>query len=354
MVIDWTVVCRAYLVAWTFWAGIGLGGMGILFVQYLTGGNWGLATRRIFEAAAATVPLMSVLFLPLLLGLPNLYAWARPGDVSADAVLQHKALYLNVPFFTVRSVTYLVLWSVLAALLLRWSAGDLRRLQKFSIVGAILLGVTVSFAAIDWLMSLDADWYSTMYPPLVAMSFMLCALAFGIITLVRLAPRTELAEIATPQLLNDLGSLLLAFLMLWAYMQYFQYLLIWAGNLSDEIPFYLRRADGGWQPVATFVAVAGFFVPFWFLLFRPLKRNPRTLAWIAGLVVVMHVVDVYWLIAPPFEPAGPSPNVLDVVALVVLGVVWLAALVWRLRAQPLLARNDIRIQAALEAAHETA
>jgi hypothetical protein len=352
--IDATAVFRAYLVAWTFWAGIGLGAMGIIFIQYLTGGNWGLATRRIFEAAAATVPLMSVLFVPVLFGLPYLYAWARPADVSADAILQHKALYLNVPFFIVRAVFYLVVWSVLAALLRRWSGGELVRLQKFSIVGAIVLGLTVSLAAIDWLMSLDADWYSTMYPPLVAMSFLLCAFAFGIIVLVRLAPRTELGEIVAPQLFNDLGNLLLAFLMLWAYMQYFQYLLIWAGNLSDEIPFYVRRTEGGWQPYATFVAVAGFFIPFWFLLFRPLKRNPRTLAWIAGLVVVMHVVNVYWLIAPPFEPAGPTPGVLDVVALIVMGAVWLAAFVWRIRAQPLLARSDVRMQTALEAAHETA
>jgi hypothetical protein len=351
---------RGYLLAWTFWAGLGLGAMGILFVQFLTGGAWGLATRRIFEAATATVPVMAVLFLPLLFGTGELYAWARPSDVSADTILQHRAIYQNVPFFVVRALVYLGVWCGLAVLVRRWSSARdmdaamvLRRLQKLSIVGALALGVTVSFAAIDWLMSLDADWYSTMYPPLVAMGFMLAALALAIVALVLLTPGTPLVELVTPQLRNDLGNLLLAFLMLWAYMHYFQYLLIWAGNLTEEIPFYLRRVEGGWEPVAIAVAVLGFFVPFWFLLFRPLKRNPRTLALIALLILVMHLVDVYWLVVPPSAPAGPAPTIFDGLALVVLGGMWLATFTWQLRARPLLPDNDVRL-IALEAVRETA
>ena len=360
MTFDAATAFRGYLLAWTFWAGLGLGAMGILFVQFLTGGAWGLATRRILEAATATVPVMALLFVPLLFGADQLYAWARPSDVSADAILQHRSIYLNMPFFAARTLVYLVVWCVLAVLVRRWSTAHqmdamqlLRRLQKLSIVGVIALGVTVSFAAIDWLMSLDADWYSTMYPPLVAMGFMLAALAFAIVALVRLTPRTQLSQLVTPQLRNDLGSLLLAFLMLWAYMHYFQYLLIWAGNLSDEIPFYLRRVEAGWEPVAIAVAVLGFGVPFWFLLFRSLKRNPRTLASLALLVLVMHLVDVYWLVAPPFEPAGPAPTLLDAMALVGLGCVWAVVFIWQLRARPLLPDNDVRL-IALEAAHETA
>jgi hypothetical protein len=361
MTLDIVAAFRAYLFAWTCWAGLGLGCMGLLFVQFLTGGKWGLATRRIFEAAVGTVPVMAVLFVPLLFGTSTLYAWARPGDVEADPVLQHRAIYLNLPFFTVRTVSYLVIWTVLAVLVRRWSSDSdvdsvarLRRLQKLSIIGVLALGLTVSFAAIDWLMSLDADWYSTMYPPLVGMSFLLAALAFGIVVLLRVAPRSELAGLNTPRVRNDVGSLLLAFLMLWAYMAYFQYMLIWAGNLSDEIPFYLKRAEGGWQPVAIGVAVLGFFVPFWFLLFRAIKRNPRTLASVAVLVLVMHVVDVYWLIAPPFLPAGPRPNIFDVLAVVVLGGVWLSVFAWHLRRRSLLARSDLRSHGVLEAAREAA
>jgi hypothetical protein len=354
---------RAYLMSYTVWLGLGLGSMGIVFIQFLTGGAWGLATRRIFEAAATSVVPMAVLFLPLLLGLPELYAWARPSDVAADAVLEHKAIYLNVPFFVVRSLVYVVVWAFFAWQLRRRSAAqdqstdpyaNLIGLQKFSIVGSIVVGVTVSFAGIDWLMSLDADWYSTMYPPLVGMSMLLASFAFGIIVLVRLAPRTEIGAVTTPRLLNDLGSLLLAFLMLWAYMAFFQYMLIWAGNLSDEIPFYLRRIDGGWLPVAAFLAVAGFCVPFFLLLFRSLKRNPRPLAWIAGLVLVMHLVDVYWHVEPPFTPDGPVPGVMDVLTLIGLGGICWSVFVWQLGRLPVLAPNDVRTARTVEAAREAA
>jgi hypothetical protein len=354
---------QAYLLGYTFWLSLGLGCMGIVFVQFLTGGNWGLATRRIFEAGAATLPLLALLFIPLLFGVPRLYVWARPDEVAADPVLQHKQIYLNTPFFVARAIVYLLTWVVLALLLQRLSRAQddhphdpetLRRLQRFSIIGSLLLSATVSFAAIDWLMSLDADWFSTMYPPLIVMSALLVALAFGIVVVARIAPRTPVGEMMTPQVYNDLGNLLLAFVMLWTYLQYFQYLLIWAGNLSDEIPWYLERTQGAWLPVAVLLAVGGFAVPFWFLLFRPLKRNPRTLAAIAGLLVVMHLVDVYWLIAPPFQPGGPSLTWLDLTATLGIGGVWLAIFVWQLGVRPLLAPNDPRLPIALEAARELA
>jgi hypothetical protein len=155
-------------------------------------------------------------------------------------------------------------------------------------------------------------------------------------------------------LFNDLGNLLLAFLMLWAYMQYFEYLLIWAGNLTDEIPWYLRRIEGNWQQVATILAVFGFAVPFWFLLFRPLKRNPITLACIAGWVMLMHLVDVYWIVEPPFSPPGPNISWLDIAALIGIGGVWLGVFAWQLARRPLLAQDDPRLVRALEVAREPA
>lgn len=353
---------RAYLVGHTFWLGLGLGSLGVVLVQFLTGGNWGLATRRIFEAGAATLPLMALLFVPVLFGLPHLYAWARPEAVAGDAVLLHKAPYLNVPFFIGRAVLYLATWVVLVFVLRRLSAaqdrtGDplvLRRLQRFSVIAALVLGVTASLAAIDWLMSLDADWYSTMYPPMVAMGDLLLALAFGIVVVAFLAPSSPMGEMLTPRIYNDLGSLLLAFLMLWAYMAYFQYLLIWAGNLSDEIPWYLRRVEGGWLPVAIALAVLGFAVPFWFLLFRPLKRNRRALARIAALIIATHLLNAYWLVEPPFEPGGPVFDWLPLGALIGQGGLWLAVFSWQLGARPLLPPNDPRLARALEAAREAA
>lgn len=355
-------VFQSYLMAETLWLGLALGCTGIALLQFLTGGNWGLATRRIFEAGAATLPVAVVLFIPILFGLPRLYAWTRPADVAADPILQHRVPYMNMPFFLTRTAIYFVVWVGLAYLLRRLSrlqdeSDDplhLRRLQRFSIVGLILLGLTVTFAAIDWLMSLDADWYSTMYPPLVGMSFMLFALAFGILLTTILAQRTAIGEVVTPQLYNDLGSLLLAFLMLWTYMEYFQYMLIWAGNLTDEIPWYLRRIEGSWLIVAILLGGLGFLVPFWFLLFRAIKRNPRTLAAVAALLVVMRFIDAYWLVKPPFEPAGPTPSFLDIFAVIGLGGVWLAVFIWQLTTQPLLVRYDPRLALTLEAAREPA
>jgi len=203
-------------------------------------------------------------------------------------------------------------------------------------------------------MSLDADWYSTMYPPMVAMSFMLLALAFGTAFLALLGPATSLSELLTPELFNDLGSLLLAFTMLWGYLEYFQYLLIWAGNLSDEIPWYVSRSEGGWLPVAVFVGAMGFFLPWYLLLFRPLKRNRRTLAAIAGLLVVMQLVNVFWMVEPPFEPGGPFVDWLDVFSVIGFGGLWTALFTWRLPARPLLPANDPRLVPALEAAREPA
>jgi hypothetical protein len=334
----------------------------MLLVQFLTGGKWGLITRRIFEAGAATLPMMAILFVPILFGLPQLYAWARPADVSADAVLQHKAAYLNVPFYVIRAVVYVVSWVVLGYLLRRWSAlqdrsGDpvvVRRLQRLSIVGALVLGFTATFAAIDWLMSLDADWYSTMFPPMVAMGDLLLALAFAVVLVALLGPVSALSDILTPAILNDLGSLLLAFTMLWGYLEYFQYLLIWAGNLSDEIPWYLSRSEGGWLPVAVVVAIVGFLLPWYLLLFRPLKRNRRSLAVIAGVLVCMQLVNVFWMVEPPFERDGPLVDWLDVFAVLGFGGLWLAVFVWQLAARPLLPAYDPRLQPALQAAHESA
>jgi hypothetical protein len=203
-------------------------------------------------------------------------------------------------------------------------------------------------------MSLDADWYSTMYPPMVAMSFMLLALAFGTTLVTLFGPSSPLAELLTPQVFNDLGSLLLAFMMLWGYLEYFQYLLIWAGNLSDEIPWYLSRTEGGWLPVAVAVAAVGFLLPWYLLLFRPLKRNRKTLAAIAGLVLGMQLVNVFWMVEPPFEPSGPIVDWLDVLSVIGFGGLWLAVFAWQLAARPLVPPNDARLQPALEAAHEPA
>jgi hypothetical protein len=353
---------RDYLVAYTLWLGLGLGCLGVALVQFLTGGVWGLLTRRIFEAGAATLPALAVLFVPVLFGLPSVYGWTHADAAAADPTLTLRAVYLNVPFFVARAVGYFIAWNAIALLLARWSSLQdrtadprvLRRLQRLSIVGLLVLPLTASFAAIDWWMSLEPDWVSTVYPGLVCMSDLLLALAFAVVLIAGLGRRTPLTAVLTPSRLNDLGSLLLAFLMLWAYLMYFQYMLIWAGNLPDEIAWYVRRAEGGWEPLAWTLAGVGFLAPFWLLLFRPLKRSPRWLGSIAALLLVMQVVAVYWLVEPAFAPDGPVLDMLQPLLWVALGGLWLGAFAWRLGNLPLLPPNDPRLAPALEAARATA
>jgi hypothetical protein len=353
---------RAYLTGYTFWLSLALGSLTLALLQFLTGGIWGLVTRRVFESAAATLPLMAVLFVPVLLGIPSLYTWSAPAAGTADALIEHKQIYLNVPFFVVRAVAYLLIWTGLAWLLIRSSRAEdaapdprvLRRLQRLSIVGLLVLALTASFAAIDWLMSLEPDWFSTMYPGMVAMGMLLLAFAFAVLVIGLLSNLAPLAEVVTPKVLNELGSLLLAFVMLWTYMAYFQYLLIWAGNLADEIPWYTRRLDGGWVWIALIVAAAGFAAPFVLLLFRGLKRKRATLIAIAAVLIGSRLIEVYWLVAPAFERGGPRLSWLYVAVAVGLGGLWLAVFGWRLAGQPLLPPNDPRLAPALEATRAAA
>jgi hypothetical protein len=360
---DPTQAFRSYLMAYAFWIELTLGCLGLSFSQLLTGGAWGLAIRRIAEAGARTLPLMALLFVPILFGLPRLYLWAQPAVVAQDPLLQHKSLYLNVPAFIVRAVIYFVVWCALAYFLGRWSAaqdrdGDpalLSRLQRLATGGVLLLALTVSFAAIDWLMSLEPHWYSTVYGALVAWGMVLTAMAFAVVVLILLARRPPLAELVSPQLRNELGSLLLAFLVLWAYMAYFQYLLIWAGNLNEEIPWFLRRTQGAWLPFALVVVLGTFAAPFLLLLFRDLKRSPRWLAAISGFLLLTRPIDDFWLVTPAFVTQGPLLHWLDLAAWLGQGGVWLAAFAWLLARRPLLPRHDPRLPAGvLEVAREPA
>jgi len=349
----------AYLTGFLFWSGIALGCLGTALLQQVTGGLWGLTLRRIAEAGARTMPLVAVMFLPLLLGLSLLYPWTRPDDVAASASLQQKAAYLNVPFFIGRTVFYVVCWIVLARLLDRRSVDEDRaadpartgRLWRLGVGGLIVLGLTAAFAMIDWVMSLEPEWYSTIYPSMVATGGLLAAFAFMILVALWVAPRSELAVLNTPRVRNDLGSMLLAFLMLWAYQSFSQYLLIWAGNIQEEIPWYLRRQDGIWGWMAVAIIALGFFVPFFLLIFREIKRSARALAAIAWLLLVMRIVEVLWLVGPGLDLGGLY-IALALAAIVGLGGVWLWLFGRALTARPLLPLHDPRLANIPEVAPE--
>jgi len=324
---------RSYLIAYLFWIALPLGAYGLVALHHMVGGGWGFVIRRILESAAATLPLMALLFVPLLFGLDDLYPWARPETVAGDALLQHKQPYLNVPFFAGRAALYFSLWIGVVSVLNRLSArqdgsGDpaiSRRLQLLSGPSLPLYGLTVSFAAIDWAMSLEPHWFSTIYGMLFVAGQGLATLAFATVALVMLADLPPLVAVVRPKHFHDLGNLTLAFVMLWAYMAYSQYLIIWSGNLPEEITWYLHRGAGGWQYLGVALIFLHFALPFLLLLSRRTKRSGEALLRVALLLLALRFVDIYWLIAPAFSPRLFTFGWLDVVLPVAIGALWIAA-----------------------------
>jgi hypothetical protein len=350
---------QSYLFAYLFWLGIALGCLAIVMLHHLTGGAWGLVIRRILEAAAMTLPLMAVLFVPLLFGLHDLYLWARPAAVASDTSLQHKSPYLNVSFFAIRTSVYFVVWIVMAYLLRRWSLmqdrtadPDLpRRLRLLSGPGLALYGLTVTFASVDWVMSLEPHWYSTIYGMLIAIGQWLTGMAFVIIILALLAKSASLADVLSPQSFHDLGNLLFAFIFLWGYIAFCQYLLVWSGNLPEETPWYLHRMAGGWKWIALILIAFHFAVPFLLLLSRDIKRSAGILSAVAAAIVFIHLVNQFWMVAPAFYPRGLHLHWLDFVAPAGIGGIWFAVFIWQLKGRALLPLHDPHLQEIL--AHET-
>jgi hypothetical protein len=282
--------------------------------------------------------------------------------VAADELLQHKQAYLNVPFFIVRAVVYFAVWVALARVVAGWSLGfdhdyDARRYRRLrSVCGAGLaaLGLTASFAIIDWMMSLEPHWYSTIYPPMVAMGAVLGAFAFSLVVAGALSRQRPLAEVAAPRVWNDLGSLLLTFVMLWTYLAFSQYIIIWYGNLREEVPWYLRRQTGGWEWLVLSLIVFSFVVPFLVLLTRAARRTGQRLALVAGLVLLMRLVEVAWLIGPAFHARLLELSWLDATLALGLGGLWVAGYVWQLRRAPVLPLYDPRVQPRSEVEHAPA
>jgi hypothetical protein len=346
----------SYLVAFLFWVGISVSCVALLMLHRLVGGLWGFVVRAPAEAGAMTVPLMALLFVPIALGLRYLYPWADPSEAAKDPLIQAKVKYLNVNFFLIRAVIYFVIWSGLAAIMIRGARAQdrttdtapTRRLQTVSGPGLALYFLAVTFAVVDWGMSLEPDWFSTIYGPMLLVGWVLGMLATMIIVASKLADLEPLKEVATHEGFNELGNLLLAFVMLWAYMSFSQYLITWSGNLAEEVPWYLRRSEGGWRVVAFALIVFHFFVPFFLLLSRDRKRNSRALARVAVAILVMRFIDNIWLVLPAFK----APNVLVfwpvVPAMLAVGGLWVAVFAGRLRTGPLLPHNDPQLAAALE------
>ena len=358
---------RSYLLGFMFWMGISLGCMAILMLQHLSGGRWGLVIRRQLESAARNIPLMALFFLPLLLGVRILYPWANQAMLQNNEALrhavEHKTIYLNWTGFGLRAVFYFAGWSAIAYTLHRWSLMEDReesrevrreirgRFQALSGGGLVFYGLTITFASIDWVMSLDPQWVSTIFGILILGGQGLSALAFAIAITTILARHQPMKDVMKPQFFQDLGTMMLAFVMLWAYFSFSQFMIIWSGNLVDEIPWYLRRLRGGWQAIALLLLLFHFVLPFLLLLSRDIKRHSRTLVVVAVMVLAARYIDLFWLIAPNFQDtrATLSAHWLDVATPVAIGGIWLASFFRYLKQQPLLPLHDPQLAEVLEA-----
>ncbi|HXI11341.1 MAG TPA: hypothetical protein VNM92_01680 [Thermoanaerobaculia bacterium] len=357
--VDSTQFFRSYLVAYIFVIGIALGSLGVLMIQFLTGGTWGVLIRRSLESATRTLPLLAIAFIPLALGMQRLYIWTDHNLVAHDHVLHAKAPYLNVTFFLVRTAFYFAVWILFSTLLNRWSKRYEEtsmpelglRLRHVSAAGLLVMAITLTFASIDWMMSLEPHWYSTMYGISFIIGNCLSALAFSSAMVVLMSREEPISAVARPVHFRDLGNLIFAFVMLWAYTAFSQFMLIWYANIREEVPWYTRRMSGGWGTIAALLIVFHFFLPFFVLLIRAIKDNPRYLGLVALFVLLMRAVDVFWLIAPGFHPeqavAPFSVHWMDPAAIVGLGGLWLFFFLRFLRQHPVLPFNEEYVQEAL-------
>ena len=335
------VFWQSYLIAYIFWIGITLGSLAVLMIQHLSGGAWGLVARRVLEASTRNLPLMGVLFLPLAIKVPELYAWAQPIDTLPAEVahaVELKHAYLNVGFFYARAALFFLIWASLVFFLNKWSkeqdqepavpTGPLdRRFRVLSGPGLVLYVLTITFMSVDWIMSLDPHWYSTIFGILTMGGQGLSTLAFTILVLAALVKHRPISDVVSADNFHDLSKLMFAFVLLWAYFSVSQLLIIWSANLPEEIPFYLERLHGPWAPISIALLLLQFALPFMLLLSRSLKRNPFAVRRVALLILVMRVVDITWTIGPVFRE-GSSLHWIDFAMVMAIGGVWLG-LFWR-------------------------
>ena len=358
---------RAWLIAYMLFLGIALGSMAFTMIQHLSGGTWGVF-RRVFEASSRTVPVLMLLFLPIALGITDLYPWSHPDLVRNDEILRHRSLYLNSTFWFARAILYFAGWWLLSTVLDRLSArqdtGDPKvnlTLQRVSGGGIVFYALTVTFAGIDWIMALNPHWYSTMFGFLMLGGQGLSALAFTIIAAYMLVPREPMASLLKPHHFHDLGKLTLAFVMLWAYFNFSQYLLTYAANLAEEVPYMIVRTSNGWQYLALFLVIFHFAVPFLLLLSRNLKRTPHRLMVLAIWILVVRFIDIFMLVSPEFAASGENLHMvageheshffvhwLDLGAPLAVGGIWVWAFIGQLGRRPLLALGDPYLRESLQ------
>jgi hypothetical protein len=345
----------SWLVSYLFFLSLALGGLFFVLIQYASQGSWGIVLRRVGETIFTAIPVMAVLFVPLLFGLHDLYEWSHHEAVEQDALLKWKSPYLNVPFFVTRAVIYFACWSFIALLYYRVSRkqdatgapGSSARLRKFAGPSIIVMAITQTFASIDWIMSLTPHWYSTMF----GVYFFAGAFVGFIALLSVLVPAMRNARlldtVVSAEHLHDVGKFLFAFSCFWAYIAFSQFFLIWYANLPEETIWYQARLEGSWKAVSVLLMIGHFAAPFLFLMSRAVKRRNATLALGGVWLLAMHFVDLYWQIMPTLHAGGVRPSVLDAAAFLAVGGCFVAAVGWVMRRQALVPLRDPRLGESL-------
>lgn len=347
---------QSYLLAFLFWTGLALGCLVLLFVNHVAGGPWGALIQRPLEAGASVLPLMALLFLPVLFGMNALYAWTDPQFVAEHPLVGAKSAYLNVPFFIVRAVVYFALWIFAAWLYLRQSARQDEepgaagrigyRMRNLAGVWIALYVLTMTFAGIDWAMSLTPEWWSGIYSPILMISQAIAAMSFMILVVVAVARKDARVDaLLNETRLQDLGNYLMGFIMFWTYLSVSQLIIIWSNNVVETNPWYVVRLDTSWVVLSTIMAVFGFFAPFLLLLSRWVKRRRAALTAMAIWAMTMQLLNLFWFLVPTYGREGLPVTAADVLLVLGVGGVWLFFFFRRLAARPILPVHDPRLKA---------
>ncbi|HLK20181.1 MAG TPA: hypothetical protein VKT81_14590 [Bryobacteraceae bacterium] len=341
---------QSYLYGYIAISALAIGSLGIFLLHNVVGGNWGVAIRRFIESGLQTLPLFLLLVIPIFFATGTLYKWTDATYRAQNFAVGHKAVYMNVPMFIGRSLLYFAVWIAVGFRILKMAneqeqtgSRDLfNRIKRRSAPALLVFMVTTTLAFIDWVMSLEPDWYSTIYPWLFTVGEVLLTFAFMIALLVLLSKHEPFAGFVKIQHFHDLGNLMLAFTMLWAYMGLAQFLIIYAENLPDEIPWYIRRFSGGWGYLGWFISIFHFCVPFFLLLMRFVKKNPGRLRALALWIIFVRLLDIFWFVAPAFRQREFAVYWTDVSAVLGMGGIWLAYFIFNLKKRPLLVPHDPR------------
>jgi hypothetical protein len=356
---------QSYLFAFLYWAGFGIGGLGVLLLNNVVGGKWGATARRFLVAQMRTLPLIGLFFIVLLFGLKYLYPWTHPDMVAANEYLHHKAPYLNLPFFLIRQVIYFAFWIGIGYRINKWydeqdRTGEFalrEKIRAFSAPMLLLFVIVCTLAYIDWLLSADAQYYSTVYGGILLIGNVLQTFALTNLALILASQGDRFGGRINAKILHDLGNLMFAFTIFWTYLSAAQLIITWPANLPQEITWYLDRTNGFWKVLAVSIALSMFLIPFLALLSQNRKRDPRRLMKVAIWLLVAKAIDLFWIVEPTFRSKSPDALLgtsdhfvvywTDLAAFVGLGGIWVFVFIKQLRRSPLLPLRDERVQESL-------